>query len=72
MWLRKKAIAYSESYDTYIYQKKMQKDPIKKKAKIDFFNKANISIFLCLLDISIYIKYTSFIECHTHDGLLLI
>ena len=53
MWLGKKVIAYSESYDTYIYQKKMQKDPIKKKAKIDFFNKANISIFLCLLDISL-------------------
>ena len=24
----------------------MQKDPIKKKAKIDFFNKANMSIFV--------------------------
>ena len=53
MWLGKKVIAYSESYDTYIYQKKMQKDPIKNKAKIDFFNKANMSIFLCLLDISL-------------------
>ena len=47
MCLGKKVIVYSESYDTYIYQKKVQKDPIKKKAKIVFFNipnMANISI----------------------------
>ena len=43
MYLGKKIIVYSESYDTYIYQKKVQKDPIKRKAKIDFFNKANMA-----------------------------
>ena len=53
MQLGKNVIAYSEFYNTYIYQKKNQNDPITKKAKIDFFNKANISIFFFLLDTSL-------------------
>ena len=43
MCLGKKVIVYSESYDTYIYQKKVQKYPIKRKAKVYFFNKANMA-----------------------------
>ena len=34
--LGKNVIAYSESYDIYIYQKKIQSDPIKKRPKLIF------------------------------------
>ena len=73
IWLGKNVIAYSESYDIYIYQKKIQSDPIKKKAKIDFFNKANISIFLYLLDRSLWINHISslnaihMMDCYCFD-----
>ena len=73
MCLGKKVIVYNESYDTYIYQKKVQKDPIKRKAKIYFFNKAkmaNISISVTLEASHKANELYKFIKCHTYDGML--